>query len=516
MINKIVKCYLLIGVFVSLPLSPVLYADSPLVEVLSLKGKAYVSNKEVHKKLIKEGESLKAGDLVEVGEDSRLDLAYDEAGENVTRIEANSKVSISRVDPTHLTMSEGGVFAKLDHLRGGSTFEVETPCAIAVVRGTKFRTAADSGGVTKVYNYSDSPVTVFGTNGKGGKSSTSIVLHEAEKTEVAKPGELPKASEKMSVDELSSGNKTEADLTEVQKNKDATPSSKKAGPVEDPQAVLLEMGKAYEAKDFQAFIAHVSEDYSYRGELEEFVRRDFREYSGIRLNFFINRVVNDLDGASVKADWQIQYFPTAAVSPIEVRGSNLDFIFVNENGKLKLKAQRGANPLFGARSPEVATAAGVSSSVATALQNIEDGGNRASRQSALTVVGSATAQADPHTTPVSIQLSNPKVYTGGVAYGLHSIPTTAFYNIQIEVRLADNPRNVNLLNVDLEVTDSASGQILRGVVNLLAGQVNTIRTTGTLVLRSGSSGTFSYVIDPTKQFNFIDRRDAAVREDYGP
>ena len=164
----------------------------------------------------------------------------------------------------------------------------------------------------------------------------------------------------------------------------------------------------------------------------------------------------------------------------------------------------------------MATAAGVSSSVATALQNIEDGGNRASRQSALTVVGSATAQADPHTTPVSIQLSNPKVYTSGVAYGLHSIPTTAFYNIQIDVRLADNPRNVNLLNVDLEVTDSASGQILRGVVNLLAGQVNTIRTTGTLVLNSGSSGTFSYVIDPTKQFNFIDRRDAAVREDYGP
>ncbi len=320
----------------------------------------------------------------------------------------------------------------------------------------------------------------------------------------------------MSVEDLNSGNKTQADLAEAQKNKDIAPALKKGGPIEDPETVLLAMGKAYENKDFKAFMAHVSESYTYRGEMEEFIRRDFRDYVGLRLNFFVNRVVNSPDGASVKADWQIQFFPTAISSPVEVRGSNLDFIFVNEEGALKLKAQRGANPLFGARSPEVATAAGVSSSVANTLKIIEDTGSRSSRQTALSVVGARNSETDPHGVPVGVEMSNPRIRdTAGTTFSLNSIITspTAYY-LQIDVRLTDNPRNVDLRNIEFQVTDSRSGAVLRGTGNLLAGRSNTIITSDTITLVGPASGTFAYVLDPAKQFTFIDRRDATDREPY--
>lgn len=188
------------------------FAEDYYCEVMTLKGSAFVTSSDSIRKPLKEGDLLKVGDVVEVDPASQLDVAYDKEWNNITRIWENSKVTIKSILPTGLKLDDGDIFAKLHQLPKGTTFEIQTPTAVAAVRGTEFMTSVDNG-VTSVVSFSPSPVEVFNLNSEGGLGSREILL-ESEKTVVAvdEPPSLPeKASEEdlRKAAEFSSGIETE-------------------------------------------------------------------------------------------------------------------------------------------------------------------------------------------------------------------------------------------------------------------------------------------------------------------
>ncbi|MBI2094885.1 MAG: FecR domain-containing protein [Candidatus Omnitrophica bacterium] len=166
--------------------------------MMSLEGSAVLTKGGITQSL-KVGDLLKAGDTVEV-RSGYLDLAYDTEWKNVTRILGKSKVKIRSIYPTQIGMERGGILAKLRRLPKGSTFEVQTPTATAAVRGSEYFTEHREG-VTRVMNFSPSPVMVFGAAGSG-KPGDRTVVEESKKTEVSGADGLPKPPEKLSGEEV--------------------------------------------------------------------------------------------------------------------------------------------------------------------------------------------------------------------------------------------------------------------------------------------------------------------------
>lgn len=491
--------------------------DKDFCQVVVLEGKAFLTNATIDRKPLKEGDLLAKGDLVEVPPGSEVDVAFDKAGKNIAHLETGSTTSLDSITPPVLSLKQGGIFAELKKLPRTTTFEVQTPTAIAAVRGTVYRTTFKEDRGTEVFNFSSSPVYVYAKDASGARSGQPLVLKESQKTEIAAKGEAPRPPSTMNDDERSVGEKIKSEIADH-----AGETAKKENPPasveESPEAVLMELSRAYQNKDMAAFMSRVSDTFSYRGELEEFLRRDFHDYDGIQLNFFIGKVTDTPDGKTVQADWQLRVLPTALSTPIEVRGSGLQFIFVYEGGKLKMKAMRGANPLFGARSPEIAATSGVRSSVVSTLQNVEDFGTRQSRQAVIAVVGT---QTNGNTVaPVNIQIISEKVYATGSQQEFAAQTPPGATNIEPEliVKLVDNPMNASLRNVTLQVTVTQSGGstlVLTGRGDLLPGQNNTLRTSDSFTTAgTHTTGTMTFVIDPNREQPIVDRSNLTDTIDY--
>ncbi len=168
-------------------------------EIMTVQGTASVVSAN-ETKPVKEGDLLKEGDQLKVEAGSYVDVAYDKQWNNITRIGENSDVTIKSIYPTGLKMKEGDIFAKLHRLPKGTTFEIQTPVAVAAVRGSEYFTE-HRGGETKVFNYSPSPVEVFSFD-KGGQLMDRTMIQESEKTEIKGIAEAPRVPEKMSPDEM--------------------------------------------------------------------------------------------------------------------------------------------------------------------------------------------------------------------------------------------------------------------------------------------------------------------------
>jgi len=84
------------------------------------------------------GQALHPGDSVRTGKDSRAELGF---GDGTTvRLGENSRFYIESADSSRIfKLSWGRFFAKVSKLTAKSTFQVETPTAVAGVRGTVFR-----------------------------------------------------------------------------------------------------------------------------------------------------------------------------------------------------------------------------------------------------------------------------------------------------------------------------------------------------------------------------------------
>ena len=171
-------------------------AEDFYCEVMALEGTATVSNETTSGKALVEGDLLKEGDTLEVAADSYVDLAYDREWNNITRVEENTKISVLSIYPTVLDLDSGGVYAKLKKLPKESSFDVQTPTAIASVRGTEYRTTVLEG-ETQIYNASDSDVLVYGLDESGQKQAEPVILKNSQKTQVQKRGMSPVAPRPM-------------------------------------------------------------------------------------------------------------------------------------------------------------------------------------------------------------------------------------------------------------------------------------------------------------------------------
>jgi len=164
---------------------------------MTVEGTATLSNSETSDKPVEEGDLLSVDDVLQVGASSYVDLAYDKDWNNVTRVEENSSIRIRSLTPPEVELDEGGVFAKLKSLPKDSSFNVQTPTAIASVRGTEYRTTYLEG-ETQVYNVSDSDVYVYGVDDSGQKQEAEpVVVRNSEKTFIPQRGGVPQAPRRM-------------------------------------------------------------------------------------------------------------------------------------------------------------------------------------------------------------------------------------------------------------------------------------------------------------------------------
>lgn len=173
------------------------HAEELNCEVMSLEGTAYFVRGSEPKAALKEGDLLVLGDIVETGADTTVDLGFDKDWNNIARIEENSTVTIEAIYPIVLRLQEGAALAKLKSLPKDSTFEVQTPMAVAAVRGTEYRTTHQNG-QSEVFNLSESPVYVFGRDESGNVGETPVLLESEQKTAVPRLGMAPAAAGAMS------------------------------------------------------------------------------------------------------------------------------------------------------------------------------------------------------------------------------------------------------------------------------------------------------------------------------
>jgi len=99
-------------------------------------------------KAANQGDGVVVNDVITTGKKAVADLMYGKSG--VIRISENSKVVVTSMadktgSDTVMSMDSGKVFCTLTKLRG-TGFKVQTPTAIAAVRGTSFTVLSDKKG----------------------------------------------------------------------------------------------------------------------------------------------------------------------------------------------------------------------------------------------------------------------------------------------------------------------------------------------------------------------------------
>ncbi len=187
-------------------------------DVMNVQGKAYVTRAQEARHEIKQGDLLKQGDRIEVEKDSYVDIAYDKEWNNLSRIKENSLVAIRSVFPTTLDMARGDVFSRLNKLPKDSAFQIQTPTAVATVRGTIFE-ANEHDGQMEVRNFSESVESKIFVNVLDiqGNRSSDISVPVAEKlTNITSGVNVAAiAPQKMSPEEIAMGRVLTTDMAKM-------------------------------------------------------------------------------------------------------------------------------------------------------------------------------------------------------------------------------------------------------------------------------------------------------------
>jgi len=89
---------------------------------------------------------LDIGDSIKTARRSQADISLDTKSNNFVRIQEQTLVIIDSTYPGQINkfdLSEGKIYAKIEKIRAGITFEVSTPSSVAGVRGTSWSVEAD-------------------------------------------------------------------------------------------------------------------------------------------------------------------------------------------------------------------------------------------------------------------------------------------------------------------------------------------------------------------------------------
>lgn len=93
---------------------------------------------------LQESDVINEGDKIRTSTSSSADIYYDEYLLNFVRIEPESEITFTAIEPTRIDLNEGGIFNNLDGLISGTEYEVATPTSVAAVRGTRFMREFDA------------------------------------------------------------------------------------------------------------------------------------------------------------------------------------------------------------------------------------------------------------------------------------------------------------------------------------------------------------------------------------
>jgi len=136
------------------------------VEVIALEGEVGVKPREGEYGPVEEGALLESGTTIRTGPGAALELGFDEADENIVRVEEETTVVLLLKEDEKIELLQGEVFAIINDLPGGASFEIRTPTAVAGARGTEWATRYKDE-TTDVEAFDDTPyVKSFDSKGK--------------------------------------------------------------------------------------------------------------------------------------------------------------------------------------------------------------------------------------------------------------------------------------------------------------------------------------------------------------
>ena len=157
---------------------------------VSLENSAWSVHKNSDvKSTLKVGDALREGDRVIVIRGNKVQLAFDKACQNIVQIEGESSFTLNSLAPARIQMEKGKMFALLDNLPSGSQFSIQTPTAIAAVRGTRYQVnTIDQQSNILVYR---GEVGVNALNSSGEITGPTLGVTAGQKTSIGGPGQAP-------------------------------------------------------------------------------------------------------------------------------------------------------------------------------------------------------------------------------------------------------------------------------------------------------------------------------------
>ena len=116
-------------------------------EIISLKGKVEVQRGQDQTwKLAAVGTQLNVGDSLRTARGSSADILLEPATKNFLRVQPSTLIILNSKTPgevDRIDLSSGKIYANMEKVKAGLTFEVHTPSAVAGVRGTGWSVESD-------------------------------------------------------------------------------------------------------------------------------------------------------------------------------------------------------------------------------------------------------------------------------------------------------------------------------------------------------------------------------------
>ena len=144
---------------------------------------------------------LNQGAIIKTGAGSSANLAFDTAMLNVLNVEENTTLSVDTLSEklSEVGLSNGKILANLKGLKGGSTFQVKTPTAIAGARGTGLGVEF-ARGITYIEAFENS-ILVIGRDSRGASMAVMVDVPAGWKSSVGM-GENPTPPVALTANEL--------------------------------------------------------------------------------------------------------------------------------------------------------------------------------------------------------------------------------------------------------------------------------------------------------------------------
>ena len=232
---------LMLAIFLSVFVIPAYSRENDAACVfVSLDNSAWIIHKDTQvKSTLKVGDLLKEGDHVVVLRGNKVQLAFDKNCKNMVQIDGDSSFVLDSMSPARIQLEKGKIFSLMDGLAPGSKFSVETPTAVAAVRGTQFQVNT-TGIQSNVMTYRGE-VAVSGRDASGALNQI-VLVGAGQKTSIAAAGQDPSDAASMDATE-------KEEIAGVVQNIEQTRQTVKSGDIEAWISQEKQVGPDYQAAE---------------------------------------------------------------------------------------------------------------------------------------------------------------------------------------------------------------------------------------------------------------------------